>query len=643
MSIPNLAKRRLLEALLRLPDLLGRYKDRDIVDFINMIWPLREMPSEDGRFQNAWDEVKQHMVNNNDWTLEYALVDRLELLKGEESFFTKFLETIVSPLVRDDLERLNSYVNLINEFIANTNVQLKVVDYFEGVPIYNIRDRNSTNLPAHIDINTVSFYVYKLAENTNFQPPCFVLEYDRWNDYTIITQFRLVYWTENRVKIFIGDVKIMTFDSTHTYEVIYKQFTSLNYLFCSLGQSVDYYENLKKTFPSSYQSVLLALRDAAFFPKIREEFEYHFVFIKSLLRENITERLMRTIRYELLGIDIATRFKFTYRYTPPGTDQVLDLRFDFEYDMELAHRVYTLIGKNGTGKTRILSSIARHLAMDSSPNFSPRRPLYAKVFSVSYSFFDHHDIPEPDSSYNYVYCGLKKPDGGWLSTDELKERFFHSVKTIQVRKLVKEWKSILKKFTPSDFLAALFIEAPDEHGNHEIFDLEQYALRQRMLSSGQSILLYILTEIVAQIRLDSLILYDEPETHLHPNAISELMNSLFYLVEKFESFCIIGTHSPLIVQEMHSRDVYILTRNNEANLTEIRTLEQESFGENLTIITDEIFGNRTIPRHYMQKLKELVDENKTFDEIVRLLEPDAEIPLNLNVKLFIKSLISERS
>lgn len=641
MNISRNIKVNILAALLNVKDLLGEYKEFGlVVDFMNFIWPLRDLPATDQRYRNAYDDAKQHMVNNIDWTLEYALKERFDLIDGDEIFFNNFLETVVSPNVRNNKERIDEYVTTINAFLSTTNVSLKIVDYFENIPIYKIRPRYSENLPVDMTLNSLKFYVVKGKIRTENRP-IFVLEYDKWNDFGIVTQFYLKYLPLDQASIGIGQVKIMTKGVSETYTVMQHEFTQLPLEFCSLGQDESYYEELKANFPTNYQGVLLALRDVAFFPRIREEFEMDNNFSKSLTRENITEQLMRTIRMKLFGMDLNTCFKFGYKYKPPFSDETLNINFDFEYDREIDHRIYAIIGQNGTGKTRLLSSIARDLSNPSATNFSPRAPLYAKIFSVSYSFFDQHDIPEPDPSFNYVYCGLKKANREWLTNEELRERFFLAVEKIREKILVKRWSQVLNNFVPGDILRVLFHSGGDEFGNRILFDNEAFLTEQFKLSSGQSILLYILSEIVAQIRLDSLILYDEPETHLHPNAISALVNTLFSLVHEFSSFCIIGTHSPLIIQEIHARDVYILDRKD--SIASIRTLGQESFGENLSIITDEIFGNREIPRHYVQQLKGLVADGKTYEEIVELLEPDDEIQLSLNAKLFIKSLISQQN
>lgn len=204
------------------------------------------------------------------------------------------------------------------------------------------------------------------------------------------------------------------------------------------------------------------------------------------------------------------------------------------------------------------------------------------------------------------------------------------------KKEVENWKILLETFIPKETVMQMF-----ESGflGHK-FVPERFPDVNSKVSSGQNILLFIVTEIIAQIRYNSLILYDEPETHLHPNAISELMNMIFELVDRYDSFCIIATHSPIIIQELQSRNIYVIER--EGNYASTRRLEKEPFGENLTVITDEIFGNREVPRHYLKLLRSLVDAGHSFDEILSFIEND-DVPLSLNARLFIKSLLSERN
>ena len=76
------------------------YEDLNVVDFLKLIWDLPTMPSQDDRFRNAEADAYQHMVNNDDWTLEEALLRRFNLLAGAHKYFNKFVEVIVSSEVR---------------------------------------------------------------------------------------------------------------------------------------------------------------------------------------------------------------------------------------------------------------------------------------------------------------------------------------------------------------------------------------------------------------------------------------------------------------------------------------------------------------------------------------------------------------
>lgn len=197
-----------------------------------------------------------------------------------------------------------------------------------------------------------------------------------------------------------------------------------------MGQDEDYYFNLKNLFGAQYYSILLALRDVGIFPRISETFENSQVYRRSLMRENYVEELSRTIRFQLAGIDLKNCYRFNYKFTPPYSQEAISIRFDFENDSTIFNtgRIHAIIGRNGTGKTSLLAKLANDLSSSNSENITPHKPLFAKIFTVSYSFFDRFKIPEPNLSFNYVYCGLKKPNNTWLTEDELKQRFYERCK-----------------------------------------------------------------------------------------------------------------------------------------------------------------------------------------------------------------------
>jgi predicted ATPase len=634
-------KYEVFSAIIGTPKFLGKYEEYDgILTFLSKIWDLRDLPSEDSRYKNAYEDARQHIVNNDDWPIEYLFLERLQLINGDEKHFVLFLETVVSPMVRNNKDEIIFFVSFINKIIQPTGFKLILTDYFEALPVYKYKENKGLiDLPIDIIANNILIYFNPVKSNIVY--PSFILFDKTWDDYGHSTSFELVYKPAANSSFSLGRVKIMKRNTKSTKETLQEKFTDLSVDYCSLGQTKTYYTGLKEVLGANYNSFLLAIRDVATFPRIHEQFENDDVFEKSIIRGYETERLARTIRFEIEKINPNEYYKFNYIHKPPYSDKSIALNFDFEYNTDFEHRIYALIGKNGTGKTKILSSLAKNLSEQDATNFSPRKPTYGKVFTVSYSVFDKFEIPESDAIFNYVYCGLKKNNGSIKSNDELFIEFYEEANEIGKKNnkshLVRDWKEVLLNFMSSEVVSHIrFEKVTDEYGTKNIFDLQKFLKIKDTLSSGQSIILYVVTKILANIRLDSLILYDEPETHLHPNAISALLNTLFDLVKRFESFCVIATHSPIVIQEIPARNIFVIKRENNEAIVD--SLERESFGENLTVITQEIFGNGEVPKHFISLIKDLIAKDKTYTEILSILETD-NLPVTSNVRLYIKALM----
>ncbi|MFW1756213.1 AAA family ATPase [Acinetobacter guillouiae] len=231
---------------------------------------------------------------------------------------------------------------------------------------------------------------------------------------------------------------------------------------------------------------------------------------------------------------------------------------------------------------------------------------------------------------------MRDDSGKLLTKEDLTTRLIQSCRKVQEANRTKKWLKTISTFLDEDIVRNLISENDSQIRN---INLTKISDTLKILSSGQNILLNIITEIIKNIRYDSLIIYDEPETHLHPNAISQLTNTLYTLTQEFESFCLIATHSPLVVQEMLAKNVYILEK--EQNNLYVRKPNSETFGENLTVITNEIFGNRDVPDYFKIQLKKLVSSGLSYDRILQEIQsPNTEVSLNVN--LYLKSLFDEK-
>ncbi|CAG2158317.1 hypothetical protein LMG31506_06326 [Cupriavidus yeoncheonensis] len=140
---------------------------------------------------------------------------------------------------------------------------------------------------------------------------------------------------------------------------------------------------------------------------------------------------------------------------------------------------------------------------------------------------------------------------------------------------------------------------------------------QPSMSSGQSILTYFISAALAYLKDGSLVLFDEPEIHLHPNAVALLMQTLQALLKRFDSYAIIATHSPVVIQEVPRKQVIRFER--EGSITSSYPLEQESFGENISELTRLVFETVEIPNFYKKTLQSLAME-RTFDEVSSLFD-----------------------
>lgn len=620
---------------------IQRSDEQRAIAILEDVWDLKTLPSEDERYNTALEDVIQHYFRNDDWTTDYLLQERLDIYG--EGAFQKFIESILAPINFQGIEHLAKISDEIDQLLLKENLKLVTIDYDQfGHPIQKIQTRTDENdLPPGIKKNDIPFYVLKedslnISEKEYYE----LVPYTSWNDYGIISIFSFYHNSPDRGRFFVGNFKIIHDFENVTYKHLENRFYHLSEYFCSSASTSEYYLSLQSYFGESRMiGILYALRDAAYFPDICDEWYNKPNFQQSLIRDNGAERLLRDLKPVLKGYDLSSLFNFSYRFRPAYSETDVKIDFDFNSLEPLPDRIIGIIGKNGTGKTQLMNRLPNSLSQNKQSDFYDKIPSFTKIIAVSYSVFDTFSIPKKNATFNYVYCGLKDDEGDVRSTKGLTISFHNNWKKIDNIRRTKRWRAILYNVIDREIVDQFIVASKDSSRDLEVSMQGFHEIRNK-LSSGQSILLYILTQVVANIRVDSLILYDEPETHLHPNAIVELMNSIYELVNEFESFCLITTHSPLVIRELFSKNVYVMKR--DSNVPSLRRIGIESFGENLGVLSDEVFGDREVPKQYKKIIQELIDKGYEFEQIVNLLESE-EVPLSLNARIFITNLLTQRN
>lgn len=612
-----------------LKDICAKDAAKDTIDMLGKIWDLYLLSSEDPRYRDAYGDAVQHLRNNFDWDDEYTFLTRFGLQNADDSVFVKFLNAVVSPDARGSKDEIERYVETINPVLNDCQMAYVKTGENNEWPIYKIRKgADVDDTPIDITKNRIPFFVDQIPSSF----PAFHLVSNTWDDYNRKTTFRIrCKMDSNKNWVEIGVVKIMHATEIKTIDVMEREFTELSSGFCSLGQSESYYARIKDLFPNTYKSILFALRDAAYFSTIADRYQHTITFQKSLLRTNEALKTFRRAYAIMEGLDLKESYNFTLNAKIRYFENVVHAHFDFGdlNDENNLDRVKALIGENGAGKSSLLYSLAEALHDEDDSKFlNNKRPYFSKVIAISYSIFDDlYDLTKK-SSYNFVYYGLRDKDNELLSEDDKKMRLELSLSEITYKERTSDYYMTLTEVVDKSLLKAVFLK------NNKIDPQEMLKLMKNM-SSGQAMITSIITELYAHIRENSLILFDEPEVHLHANAITRLVNIIFDVCNEFKSACIVATHSPIILQELLARNVIVVERDKDSNEIYVRAMNTETLGENLTKITEDVFGRSDINKHYGFVIDRLVREGKRESDIEKILKSDG-LPMSLNLYLYIR-------
>jgi len=480
------------------------------------------------------------------------------------------------------------------------------------------------------------FYTNK---NYRFRPlisefPAFSLNLDGWDDYNTKSTFHLIYHPTNNTNHEIGSIKIIKKDEQTTINklqtgeldtILPQSFPILDEDCISLAQDIAFFSNLLDYCGREVAiDALESLREISWQPPLAAPFEPLAPFRNSLLRANSAHKARRFGQAVIRGDDIDERFSFTYSARIPGADAPTECTFDFDETDLVPGRIIGIIGRNAVGKTKFLAQLAEDLvqnrpisvlkAMERDEKFRGQKPIFNRIITISYSAFDKFVRPK-SQQVSYVYCGIRDEKGG-LSRRSLVSTYKSNLQRIRLYNRQYRWIEFMQEILGDQS------QGLREHLDAEISSNELEDETLSLLSSGQAILANFITSLVAWIEPNSLVLFDEPETHLHPNAVANLFNVFNSALKEFNSFAVVATHSPLVIQEIPSKRVILFQRNE--NITTAEQLPLETFGSNISELTRHVFETIEIPTYYRTVLDRL-SHRKTFDEVMALFDNNLSI------------------
>lgn len=113
-----------------------------INEFLNRIWPLKDIPSAYG-YTNAEEDIIRHMIRNDD--LSYSeMFNNLLIIYRNDNDFKNFLEQLVHPCVRDSVEEQLQYVKEINDLLLEDGYSLISTHTLSGQPIFTLDNQTGS-------------------------------------------------------------------------------------------------------------------------------------------------------------------------------------------------------------------------------------------------------------------------------------------------------------------------------------------------------------------------------------------------------------------------------------------------------------------------------------------------------------------
>ncbi|MER5960282.1 AAA family ATPase [Streptomyces sp. NPDC001893] len=470
--------------------------------------------------------------------------------------------------------------------------------------------------------------------------PCTYLIEDNWNDYwQFRTLYDVIYLDRAGKRHSLGQAKIGQFNmaSDQDRPDLPEDFSVLGDQFFSLGQDDTYYQKLKELGADVRDDILRSLRDVAFDDELFERALQEDVTGVSLLRYISRATVVGQFRRLARGGKRLTHYDFSYA-PPPRTHATETVELDFAVTpkSQPPTNIHVLIGRNGVGKTTLLNHMTRALADDRATAeeagvFTTRGSQrsaegFANLVSVSFSAFD--DFEPISNSRNkadgmqYAYIGLKKirtttdKDKSHTPKDRaaLAREFSLSVQACLQGARQVRWRRALEMLEADPiFNDAGVADLADAATDGDQLREQAQQLFKR-LSSGHKIVLLTMTRLVESVQERSLVLLDEPEAHLHPPLLSAFTRALSDLLIDRNGVAIIATHSPVVLQEVPRTCAWKLRRSGYE--VAVERPEIETFGENVGVLTREIFGLEVTRSGFHRLLDKAISQGTTYEQIV---------------------------
>ncbi len=361
------------------------------------------------------------------------------------------------------------------------------------------------------------------------------------------------------------------------------------------------------------------------------------------------------------------RIEFAFKTSLEGFDGPHSARFRFDVPAPLVDRCHALIGKNGAGKSRFLRELIIDLGQridgsgdsafidgeEASGTETELSPEHFKVNRlVAMSWDGNSQFPRSsrlDSQLQYFSYGINEYRTHSEGTD-LAALDASETQTSMLIQLLREeelagrapyerLRNILRPVLRiGDLCVYLEPNTPGSQGDWVTLNDITFANETRQLemigrvdmkvdplkrnesgnvvplSSGERTFLSFGVRGAARLIPGSLLIMDEPETHLHPTLIADFMRILAQLLLETRSIALVATHSPFVVRELPGRCVHIVDFDDE-RVPSINGAFLRTLGASIDQLSVDIFGDAGARQLNQELAKKIVERGIPFAQI----------------------------
>ena len=427
-------------------------------------------------------------------------------------------------------------------------------------------------------------------------------------------------------------------------------FTHLDENFCSISFSPDFYKEISLILKTKKERRLFVKSlnmifdiDDPIYKKFKDEKGFEESFLRYAQMDDYSLSYGRNLLFSDMTFFPLREKEISISFNNGNPIVINFSSINNTKSIEwLPDGIVAFVGRNGVGKSSTLYNLAKWIYMPTekremmkSISVTPNNLGVHKMILISYSAFDNFTLPgetysdyiklaEDIDSYNrgrFVYCGvrdvkeeinkraeeirnkaknannneeikiLNQPfyESNHISDSIIKpigtlaNEFHEALRTIYSHKqLKKQWLDILDR---SRQVHGEFYEYLNDLDL--VFEKSTVIERFTKLSTGHKFFSHALAHIIAYTEKNSLILFDEPENHLHPPFLSFMMSEIRRILRERESVMLVATHSPIILQETFSRNTIVVRRTgNDINVAHPKA---EIYGNTIGNINELVF------------------------------------------------------